>query len=248
MIHQALHKNPVALDRHQHRLLRLRREQPIVSQLAPLNSFVVVAGEFIEACREFALVWIPAGTDAAGAKQVAPVAVFGLAPGQNLYLEPNGWRTPYMPVLLRMYPFAVARGGGDTLVLCYDASWPGFSVTEGEPLFEADGTPTAFTLDMQRQLEQLEAEVERTRLIGEKLLQKNLLQDMRFEATLPDGQTLSVDGFLTIDEKRFAELSDADVLEFHRSGVLAMIHAHRASLPNMTRLVGWHVQRLAATS
>lgn len=246
MIHQALHKNPVALDRNQHRLLRLRRNLSDLSHLAALNAFFVVGGEFIEACREYPLVWIPAGTDAAGNKQVAPVVVLGLAANQNLYLEQGGWRTPYLPVLLRLYPFAVARAGADSLVLCYDASWPGFSVTDGDPLFEVDGTPTAFTLEMQSQLEQMEVEVERTRLAGEKLLQMNLLQDMRFEATLPDGQTLSVDGFLAVDEKRLAELSDADVLEFHRSGLLALIHAHRVSLGHMKRLVGWHAQRLAA--
>jgi SapC len=248
MIHQALHKNPVALDRNQHRLLRLRRNHADSSHLAALNSFFVAAFEFGEACREYPVVWIPAGTDAAGHKQVAPVAVFGLRARQNLYLEPSGWRTPYLPAMLRVYPFAMARAAEDQLVMCYDASWGGFSVTDGEALFESDGTPTAFTADTQRQLEQLEAEVERTRLLGEQLLQKNLLQDMRFDATLPDGEKLSVDGFLAVDDKQFRELPDADVLEFHRSGLLGLIHAHQLSLGHMRQLVEWHGQRSKAAA
>lgn len=251
MIHPELHKNPVALDRNQHRLLRFNRELDHRPRFAALNAFFVAAGEFAEACREYPVVWIPAGHDAKGIKQVAPVAVFGLKPKQNLCINADGWRTRYVPVLLRMYPFAVARtgaSGGSAVALCYDASWHGFGLTEGESLFEADGAPTAFTLEMQSQLEQIEAEVERTRLIGEKLLQKGLLQDMRFEATQPDGQAIQVDGFLAIDEKKFSELPDADVLEFHRQGLLGLIHAHHVSLGNMRRLAEWHMQAGASAT
>lgn len=247
MIHPGLHRNPVALDRNRHRLLRLKRDVSDLSRVAGLNAFFVTAGEFFEACREYPVVWIHAGEDAAGVKQVAPMAVFGVTANQNLCVDAAGWRMRYVPMLLRMYPFTVARAStnANEMVFCYDASWPGFTLTEGEPLFEADGTPTAFLAEMQTHLQQIEADVERTRLIGEKLLQKNLLQAMRFDATLPDGQTMTVDGFLTIDDKRFGELPDADVLELHRAGILALIHAHQVSLGNMRRLVEWHAQRAA---
>jgi hypothetical protein len=69
---------------------------------------------------------------------------------------------------------------------------------------------------------------------------------MRFDATLPDGSTVSVDGFLTVDEKKLAELPDAKVLEFHKNGVLGLIHAHQISLRHMRRLVDWHLVRKQA--
>jgi SapC len=245
MIHPGLHKNPVALDRNRHRLLRLKRDFSDLSRVAELNAFFVTAGEFVEACREYPVVWVHAGEDAAGVKQVAPMALFGITANQNLCIDAGGWRMRYVPMLLRMYPFAVARASGGELVFCYDASWPGFTLTEGEPLFEADGAPTAYTSEMQTQLQHIEADVERTRLVGEKLLQKDLLRAMRFDATLPDGKTVAVDGFLTVDDKRFGELPDADVLELHRAGILGLIHAHQVSLGNIRRLVEWHAQRMA---
>jgi hypothetical protein len=55
---------------------------------------------------------------------------------------------------------------------------------------------------------------------------------------------MTIDGFLTLDDKRFGELADADILELHRSGILGLIHAHQVSLGNMRRLVEWHAQRL----
>lgn len=245
MIHPALHKTPVALNRDQHRLLRIRRDYADPSHLASLNSMFVANFEFFDACREHPVVWIPAGTDAAGQKQVAPVAVFGLQQGENLYLEPSGWRHAYLPALARTHPFAMARNGVD-LVLCYDSAFPAFSLTEGERLFNDDGSPGEFTQAMKQQLEELEVEVERTRLLGARLMSLNLLQEMRFDAKLPGGQTLTVDGFLSVDEKRLAELPDAEVLEFHRNGVLGLMHAHRLSLGHLRRLAEWHAERVGA--
>jgi hypothetical protein len=243
MIHPELHTNPVALDRQQHRLMRFQRDGDSVGRFAALNSMFVVAGEFGEACKDFPLVWIEAGLDAKGKRQVAPIAVFGLAKGQNLCIEGGVWRVPYVPVMLRLYPFALARASDDQFTVCHDGRSERFSVTEGEALFDVDGKPSAFMLDLQRQLEQVELEVERTRQLGLELLRLQLLRDMRFEAKLPSGASVSADGFLTIDEKAFAELPDNEVLALHRSGLLGLIHAHQLSLSNMRRLAQWHVQR-----
>jgi len=243
MIHPDLHSNPVALDRQQHRLMRFKRDGDDIARFTPLNSMFVVVGEFGEACKEYPLVWIEAGQDAQGVRQVAPIAVFSLTKGQNLCIEGGAWRTTYLPVVLRMYPFALARSGDAQYAVCHDANTTRLSVTEGEALFDAEGNPTAFTQDLQRQLEQVEVEVERTRQMGLELLRLDLLREMRFEATLPDGASVGVEGFLTIDEQRFAELPDAEVVKLHKGGVLGLLHAHRISLSNMRRLAQWHVQR-----
>jgi hypothetical protein len=246
MIHPELHTQPVALDREQHRLLRLRNDVDDQARFAQLNSSLVLAGEFSEACKDYPLLWIRAGSDDKGEPQVAPIAVFGLTKQSNLCIDGGRWRTRHIPVLLQIYPFAAARSAVDAWTLCYDASSPRFSLTEGEPLFNADGTPSALTLDVQKQVEFVEADVERTRLLGRELLQRDLLRDMRFQVDMPGRDKLGVDGFLTVDEQRFAALADADVLALHRAGFLLPIHAHLASLSNMRRLAQWHLERLQA--
>jgi len=246
MIHPELHTNPVALDRQQHRLMRFKRESDDNARFTALNSMFVVVGEFGEACKEYPLVWIEAGQDAQGVRQVAPIAVFGLVKGQNLCLDGGAWRTAYMPVALRLYPFALARSGDVQYAVCHDANSTRMSVTQGEALFDEQGNPTAFLQDVQRQLEQVELDVERTRQMGLELLRLDLLREMRFEATLPDGASVGVEGFLTIDDKRLAELPDAEVVKLHKSGALGLVHAHRLSLSNMRRLAHWHAQRNGA--
>ena len=96
---------------------------------------------------------------------------------------------------------------------------------------------------MQQQLEQTEAEVQRTRFVGEKLQELNLLREMRFDAKLPDGNTLSVEGFLTVDEDKLKILPDVTLVELQRTGLLGLVHAHLISLGNMRRLAEWRMQK-----
>lgn len=247
MINENLHKKAVALDRVKHRNLKLDLSARDLSTVNQLNAFFVAGTEFTDACKEFPVVWVSAGTGADGKPQVAPIAVFGLTQGQNLCTDDQGWRVRYVPAVLRLYPFALARVAANEMVVCIDESWRGFG-TEGQALFGDDGQPSEFTLNVQKQLENFEREVERTRLAGAVLVEMGLLRDMRFDATLPDGSKLTVDGFLTIDEDKLGKLGDADLLTLNRNGLMGLIHAHQISLGNMGRLVEWHVQRNAGAA
>jgi hypothetical protein len=245
MISNLLHKDVVVLDREKHRQLRLDRGATSIPAMDQLNSMFVAAVEFADACKDMPVVWVRAGQGPDGKPLFAPVAVFGVQPNQNLCIDDDRWRVRYVPAMLRFYPFALVRTGEDQAAVCIDRSWPGLSDDKGERLFDDDGKATELMNTIQRQLEELEVEIERTRLLGELLMSKGLLQDMRFEATLADGSKLSVDGFFSIDEKKLAALPDAEVLDLQKKGVLSLIHAQQISMGNMRRLVDWHVERLA---
>lgn len=242
MINENLHRKPAALDRAKHKDLKLDTQHRDMQAMKRLNAFFVAGTEFGDAAKEYPVVWVNAGKDDEGKPQVAPIAVFGLKPEQNLCIDGDAWRVRYVPAALRLYPFGLARVAAEQMVVCFDETWGGFG-KQGQALFNDDGSPSEFTLDVQKQLENFEMEVERTRLAGNLLLDKGLLRDMRFDANLPDGSKLSVDGFLTIDADKLGALSDEDILSFHKNGVMGLIHAHQISLGNMTRLVEWHVER-----
>lgn len=249
MINENLHRKPVALDRIKHRSTRLDTTARDLSELRKMSAFFVATAEFVDACRDFPVVWVRAGKDESGRDHVAPVAVFGLVGGENLCIESDAWRVRYVPAMLRLYPFAMARVSATEMVVCIDEAWGGFSEGgAGQALFNPDGTPSEFTQNIQRQLEQFEQEVERTRLVGQALMQRELLRDMRFDATMPDGSKIAVDGFMTVDEAKLAALSDADIVEMGRNGLLALVHAHQISLGNMARLAEWRHQRLLAAA
>lgn len=248
MINQNFHRQPVPLDSKEHASLKLRVPVTDWSIASHLNAMFVAAAEFGEVCREFPIVFVRSGKEDDGKDQIAPIAVFGLVQDQNLYVEGNTWRAQYMPAVMRSYPFCIGRIDTERFAICVDMAWPGAKSSEGEAVFAEGGEPSEMLKNVRGNLEMLEAEIQRTRLVGQKLLELDLLREMRFDATLPDGRKHSVDGFLTVDDSKMQALSDAVVGELHRSGVLGLVHHHWASLGNMRRLVEWHAQRAAAVA
>jgi SapC len=248
LINQNLHVQPEALDSVQHRNVKLRLPITDWAVGSRLNALFVAAAEFGDVCREFPIVFVKAGQDPDGKDAIAPIAVLGLTQNQNLYVSGERWRAQYMPAILRMYPFCIARIDAERFAICVDKAFSGLNTDEGQPVFDADGKPSELLQTMQKQLEGLETEIQRTRLVGRRLLELDLLRDMRFDVTLPDGRQHTVDGFLTVDEAKVTALPDNVVAELHRNGILGLIHLHWVSMGNMRRLVDWHVERGAATA
>ncbi len=246
MIIQALHTSPTALDREQHRQTKLQLPVTDWSVASRLNALFVAAVEFGDVAREYPIVFIRAGKGEDGKDLIASIAVLGMVTGQNLYQNAGQWRATYMPAVLRCYPFCIGRLDNTQFAICVDTAWAGVNTTEGDALFNADGQATELLQNMQKHLEALETEVQRTRMVGQRLLDLDVLKDMRFDATLPDGRQHSVDGFLTVDEAKMQALPDEVVGQLHREGVLGLVHAHWVSLGHMRRMVEWHAEREAA--
>lgn len=248
MINQNLFKKVAVLDSTVHRPYRMPRVADDWSVARDLNSQFLASVEFGDASVEYPILFVNAGTGDDGKRQIAPIVVLGLTDKENLFIDPadpRKWRASYIPALLRTYPFGVARVDPQRVMVVIDEAWAGWSQEQGEPLFDAEGKPGERVVRMREQLEKLEAEIQRTRLFGDMLVGADLLSEMRFEATMPDGKKITVDGFLTVDEKKLAVLPDAKVVELHRSGALGLIHAHQISMRHMRKLVEWRVQKMA---
>ena len=246
MIDPTLFAEPQVLDRVQHRTLRMDVVATRYDRTAGMNALFITAVEFGDVCREYPIVFVDAGQSAEGQREVAPMAVLGLAPGENLMLGADGtWGARYTPALLRGYPLGVVHVDATSYAVCIDAKAGALSADAGERLFNDAGEPTPFLEERRHFVEEIEREAQRTRQFGRRLLELDLLRSMRFDATLPDGNKLSVDGFLALDEEKFAALPDATVLDLHKAGVLALLHAHQISLGLMRALVERRVARRA---
>jgi SapC len=243
MINQNLHRQAVSIDRDQHRNTKLQLPVTDWSPTAGINSTFLAATEFGDACREFPIVFVNTGKNDKGVMTAAPIAVLGVTQTENLFVENKAWRGRYMPAILRAYPFCTGRIDNERFAICMDAAWSGVSSSEGQALFTAEGAPSELLVAVQKQLEAFELEVQRTQLLCAKLVELDLLRDMRIDAKFGDGRTHSVDGFLTIEQERVSKLSDAQALELHKSGAMGLIHAHWISMGNMRLLMDWHIAR-----
>ncbi len=246
MINAELHKDPTALDTVAHRKLRLDTGLNATERFAPFASAMITFAEFGPCSREYPILFVMADKDEkTGRQQVAPVAMFGLDRGENLFVTDNQWTGEYLPAMFRSYPFTLARvDENDRWALVFDASWQGVSEGgKGEALFDDAGKATPFLEGLHKFTQDIEHDIERTRVGGQELLAMNLLKPMRFDATLPDGKKVTLDGFLTVDEDKLQNLPDAQVVQLHRNGLLGLLHIHRLSLVNMQRVLQRRVAR-----
>ena len=243
----SLYRRPVALDPKLH---RDRKLQPLTdySIARELHAVPLTATEFPHAALEFPIVFVESGArEANGRAAVMPVALLGLRHGENLYVDRERWDARYVPAFIRRYPFLTAAlpGSGSVNVLV-DEAWSGFGEKAGEPLFEADDAPAPALRRMMDFLERFEHESERTRGFCERLGRLGILKEMKADATLPNGEAISVDGFKTIDEERLRAFPDDTVLELWRTGVLMLLQMHLVSLVNIRHLVNRKAVRVSA--
>ncbi|MBD3655935.1 SapC family protein [Marinobacter sp.] len=161
------------------------------------------------------------------------IAVMGPVEGANVCVSAEGhWRTPYVPAVLRVYPFCL--DGANTLAL-----WPG---VQPEPL-GADGVQPFFAADaltprLQQTLGFLQAVRAGTAaadsVIGP-LHEAGLLIPWTvpgLDAPRPD-QELS--GLYILDGSRSEALDDAAVLGLFRTGGLRWLHSHLDSVHHAGR-------------
>jgi hypothetical protein len=240
-----LHQEPTALDTVLHRGLHLDQTRNAIGKLAPFTSFMLTVGEFGEAAHDFPILFVRGAPDTKGKDTVAPVAVFGLKPGENLFLDGSKWTGSYVPAILRAYPFTMARiEGSERWALVFDAKWEGMSQGgAGSPLFDGQGQATELLEGIHKFVQEVETDLARTELACASLLEMNLLKPMRFDATLNDGEKLSVDGFMTIDEQALRALPDATLGTLVRNGLFQLAQVHLLSLNNMRRLADRRVLR-----
>ena len=231
------YEKPVLLNRETHRH----------SRIAPLsgygfasktNSLYLATTEFAEACKEYPIVFTR-GSDGV----IVPVAVLGLRPDENLFVDAAGaWGGRYIPAYARRYPFVMAELGDQQLGLCIDEAYPGLGSDQGEALFDAQGGNTQFLQNALDFLNRYQVEASRTSRFCQQLHAADLLTEMNAKADMSDGTSFTVNGLLVVDERKFLQLQETDVMALFRAGEMSWVYAHLLSLGNMTRLV----ERLSA--
>jgi len=229
-----IYENAVPVSAETHRATSVRTGTTF-GFAAGLNSVPLVAAEFERAAAEYPVVFAGEGDG------IAPAAVLGLKDGENLFLKADGtWDAAYVPAFLRRYPFVFAATGeqGETLTLCLDAAYEGVNTEgRGERLFDADGERTQYLKTVLQFTSDYQAQHNLTRRLVARLVELKLLEPATATITMPDGTTRSLAGFQRVSQERLRALDDAVVLELFRSDMLALIHAHLASLGQLSALM-----------
>lgn len=236
------YQKPVALNKDAHRNLRIAAQPVNFSFAAPTNSVILTGVEFVEAAKEYPIIFVRAG------ERITSAALLGLRDAENLFVRPDGsWDARYIPAFVRRYPFVLAASAGsDELTVCVDEAFAGFTTaTDGNALFDDQGEPALLLQKAVNFLQEYQAQINRTEIFVNRLHESELLMDLSARADLADGKHYALQGLLGVDEKKLLAISKSKALELFRCGELSWVYAHLFSLSNMNRLADLLSRRTA---
>jgi hypothetical protein len=108
--------------------------------------------------------------------------------------------------------------------------------SDGQPIFNDEGEPTEATQSVMTLLESFQAQASFTHAFAQRMSDAGLLMEAHADLNEPDGSTQRLQGFFMVDEDKLQAFSDDQVLSWFRSGELALVYLHLASLKNLSAL------------
>ncbi|HCU65132.1 MAG TPA: hypothetical protein DF774_05155 [Rheinheimera sp.] len=172
------------------------------------------------------------------------VAVYGLKEEQNLFVENETYTGGYLPASIRTYPFTLAQAADDQLVLCVNEQADNVSRTEGQAMFNEDGSNTEFFDGVNKFFRDYIDSNTVSRNIVKQMEEMDLFKADGLQYTDAAGNQHRLDGFFVINREKFEALSDEQFLSLRKFGVLPAIYAHFSSLDR----IGALIQKLPVTA
>ena len=166
------------------------------------------------------------------------LALLGFEQGENLFLGPNGWDAPTIPLTIEREPFLIGRGG-DELSVHIDLSSPRVrdGGIEGETLFLTYGGTSEYLERITSVLRTIHDGMQASTAFVGALVELELLEPFVLDVELDDGSQHRLAGFYTINEDRLATLSGDQLARLHRDGHLQAIYMAVASLAQFRDLI-----------
>ena len=217
---------------------------PVFTQ--SLNAIPVSYTEFNVAHRDYPIVF-SSGDEG---RSFAPVAVLGLQAQENLFVQDSVWtRDVYLPAYVRRYPFCMARVTLDNVeqaerLICVEKDY--IAESGGEPMFDAKQEPLPRWKEVEKLLEEYEADLERTKEMCGILADYGLLEPFTMQATLNAGGSMHLTGMFRVDEKKIEFLNASQHKNLIKKGVMSKIYIHLLSLDNFGRLLDRKAGRAGA--
>lgn len=209
--------------------------------LMPLTDFQIAANEvtasvilaeFSLLIREYPIVF-PINTQ-------MPCVLLGIEDGKNAYVNTEGqWLAHTIPLSIQRYPLFLdagepAPGSNErTYKIGIDADAPQLSTTEGERLFNPDGSHGPALVQKLEILKTFEQGKAVTMSFVQALKKHDLLVDKKFLIKGPSGEQTGVTGIQMVDEAKLNDLSSEAFNELRQNNYLPFIYAHLFSINNL---------------
>ena len=226
------YSKPVVLNRDAHKNLKIK-PVPSFAYAATTNSVPLAGNEFASAARMYPILFIKDAN-----QNFFPIALLGLRKDENLFVDDKGrWTVSYIPAFIRRYPYVLGdKGLPNDFNVCIDEEFAGFNTSEGDALFNEDGSEAPALKRAIEFLNAYQTEAKRTEAFCEHLQKLDLFVPQVITVTPKEGKPHTMDGFSVVDEAKLAKLNDADAGNLLRSGYMGWAFAHLLSTHNVQDL------------
>jgi len=240
-----MYDKPEPLSVQAHGKLGVNRENKGFDFVKDLHFVPLNGNEFGAAATTFPIIF--------AGDQHQPLAVMGLQPEQNLFIdETNQFKSDaYVPAYVRRYPFVLATPpNGENMIVCVDRAFSGISESADLPFFKENGEPTDYMNSVVEFLKQYETQRQATELMISRLKELDLFEkrEVVYDPQLRGrpGQREKVTDHIAISEKKMAALEPDVLREFMEKGYMGVIYSHLVSLFNWDRLIDMAIRRAGA--
>lgn len=172
------------------------------------------------------------------------IAVFGFEQGENLFLQSQQWQANYIPAAVKKGPFLIGfqnqtqqGGNAEEAVINIDMDNPRLNQKEGESIFLSDGTPSAYTEEINSLLQSIHQGIEFSTAMFVAFNEFKLIEPVTVDIELDNGQKLQLQDNYTIHEEKLANLDGKALEKLNKAGFLQAAFLVVASLNNIKNLV-----------
>jgi hypothetical protein len=228
--------NIETVDKTRHANLRVK-ENPDFLHAKGLNLAAITLGELSACTSNFPVLFVQHPET----RQTRPVAVFGLRPGENVYLGETTWDATYVPLMIQRHPFIIGyddRVDDDRqLATCINRSSPLVGEAEGIALFTPAGEETDFLKSRHLMMRDIFEGERVCEDFVRKLQELDLLAPVEILLQPMDGEVRKIAGMQTISQRKLRELKPEVVQELFGSEFLAACYLILASLFQLHKLM-----------
>ena len=172
------------------------------------------------------------------------VALLGLEPGENLFVEAGAWQARYVPGIIAKGPFLIGfqerEAEGELRrepVIHVDLDDPRLSESEGEPLFLEHGGNAPYLTYVANVLRGIQEGMAVAKAMFAAFESCELIEPVNVEIDVHGDVQYELKGYFTISEERLRALEGKVLERLNKAGFLQGAFMVLASLHNVGRLI-----------
>lgn len=179
------------------------------------------------------------------------VALLGITPGENLFLQNGQWNARYIPAIIAREPFVIgfedqSADGGDehAPVVMVDMDSPRVNEHEGQAVFLEFGGNTQYLESINRILQGIYQGMSVSDEMFEAFTELGLIEPVALDIKLNNGETHRLTGNYTISREKLNSLNAEELAKLNKAGFLEGAFLVASSLNNMKNLIDIKNSRL----